>query len=195
MSALTKADLERVGLDVSPQELERLFARAVRALPPAPRAASPERDLSAADRAELQDAGFSFAPPPAGSVDPLAETVAEYGALLATALTVAEAARRLGVDESRVRQLLARRALYGIKQRGEWRLPRFQFDPARPGGLVPGVDRVLPRLDRGLHLVGVYRWFTNPDPDLVLGDTAVSPLDWLRTGGDPEPVADLAAAL
>ncbi len=106
-----------------------------------------------------------------------------------------EVARLLGVDDSRVRQRLTKRSLYGIKLPDGWRLPAFQFDPARPGRLVPGIGRVLPRLDPALHPVAVYRWFTLPNVDLVLDDTPVSPLDWLRSGGDPTEVAALAADL
>ena len=195
MAILTTDDLERVGLAVDPEGLERLVLEAVRRLPPAPCRQHAERELRSEDRAALLRGGFSFAPLPPGADDPLARTVAEYAALLATALPVPAGARLLGVDDSRVRQRLARRSLYGVKLADGWRLPAFQFDPARPGRLAPGLDRVLPRLDPTLHPVGVYRWFTLPNPDLVLDDAPVSPLDWLRTGGDPAEVAALAADL
>jgi hypothetical protein len=53
------------------------------------------------------------------------------------------------------------------------------------------------RLRTGLHPVGVWRWFTTTNPDLVVGEdeTPVSPLEWLRAGFDAAVVADLAAEL
>lgn len=75
-----------------------------------------------------------------------------------------------------------------------WRLPRFQFEH---GQVVPNIGAVFARLRGGLHAVGVWRWFTTANPDLVIGDdeTAVSPLEWLRAGLDANRVADLAAEL
>lgn len=201
MAALTAADLERVGLRGDPQQLVRLVLEAIRRLPSAPRREAPERDLTPRERAALERAGFSFAPLPgavgeaAAAYDPLARTVAEYTALLATAWPAPQAAHWLDVDASRVRQRLARRSLYGIKLADGWRLPAFQFDAAAPGRVVPGIERVLPRLDPTLHPVGVYRWFAQPNPDLVVAGEPVSPLDWLRTGGDPAEAAALAADL
>ena len=115
--------------------------------------------------------------------------------LLATARPVAEAARLLGVDPSRVRQRLGERSLYGLKTPRGWRLPAFQFDLDQPDRLVPGIGGVLAALPPDLHPVAVYNWLTLPDPDLAWGDEPVSPLDWLRSGGDPAVVAALAADL
>jgi hypothetical protein len=98
----------------------------------------------------------------------------------------------LGVDDSRVRQRLAERTLYGIKLRSGWRLPLFQFDD---GQAVPGIDVVFPCLDPGLHPVAVYQWFTTPAPDLLLDDQPVSPRDWLRAGASTTEVAAFADAL
>jgi hypothetical protein len=41
----------------------------------------------------------------------------------------------------------------------------------------------------------VQRWLTTPSPELEVDDSPVSPLTWLQQGGDPDPVATLAAAL
>jgi excisionase family DNA binding protein len=112
--------------------------------------------------------------------------------MLDGALSVADAAKRLRVDRSRIRQLLSNSSLYGIKLRGEWRLPAFQFSKR---GTVPGVQHVLRELPDDLHPVEVLEWFSNPDPDLEVGETSVSPLDWLRSGGDPERVSAVARDL
>ena len=118
-------------------------------------------------------------------------TAAEYVAVLASSLTVSEAAQHLGVDGSRVRQRLAAHTLYGIKQPSGWRLPRFQFAHS---GLLPGFERVGPRLV-DIHPVSVVRWFNRPHGDLTLDDEPVSPRAWLELGLDPDRVAALADEL
>jgi hypothetical protein len=92
-----------------------------------------------------------------------------------------------------VRQRLAARTLYGVKLTSGWRLPAFQF-AAR--GLVPGFERVAPRL-AGVDPVSAARWFTHPHVDLVLGDdeAPASPRTWLELGRDPDGVAALADEL
>ncbi len=95
------------------------------------------------------------------------------------------------MDESRVRQRLRNRSLYGLKTGGEWRLPAFQFTRA---GLVPGIDRVFPRLPKSLSPVAVHRWFHTPSPDLEETEEqgrALTPLQWLLAGNDPDVVAQL----
>jgi hypothetical protein len=46
--------------------------------------------------------------------------------------------------------------------------------------------------------VGTVNWFLLPPPDLYdpadRDEASISPLDWLRSGRDPRPVAELAAA-
>ncbi len=56
---------------------------------------------------------------------------------------MAEAARLLGVDPSRVRQRLGERTLYGVKTARGWRLPAFQFDLDQPDRLVPGIGALI----------------------------------------------------
>ena len=75
-----------------------------------------------------------------------------------------------------------------------WRMPRWQF---AGGWVVPGAERVFPAIPANAHPVALARWFTSPDPDLVVGpdETPVSPRDWLAGGGDPAEVARLAAEL
>jgi hypothetical protein len=103
---------------------------------------------------------------------------------------VAEAAARLGVNPTRVRQRLAERSLYGFKHGHEWRLPAFQFDER---GAVPGIEPVFARLDPDEHPVEVENWFTLPSPELELNGRLVSPREWLLAGGAPATVAEVAA--
>jgi hypothetical protein len=125
----------------------------------------------------------------------VAAGAAAHGRLRAGSLTVDEAARRLGVNASRIRQRLAARSLYGLKDAGAWLLPAFQFAAS---GLVPGIDVVLRRLPDGVSPQAVARWFASPNPDLCTRDDAerpLTPLQWLRAGSPPAPAAELAAAL
>jgi hypothetical protein len=97
------------------------------------------------------------------------------------------------VDGSLIRRRLLARQLYGIRRPAGWLIPAFQLVGE---GVIPGLDRVVPRLPPGMHPLAVVRWFTTPQPDLTRMDdpdeAALSPADWLRTGGDPAAVAELA---
>ncbi|MGH7516330.1 MAG: hypothetical protein ACREOC_02495 [Gemmatimonadales bacterium] len=131
---------------------------------------------------------------PVEDAEPITRAALEYAHLLQSSLSVDEAAKRLDVDPSRIRQRLAgeSRTLYGVKEGKSWRLPRFQFAGRKP---VPGVDRVIAALPADLHPVAVWRWFTTPHPDLCADaeeEQPISPLDWLRTGRPPEVVAEIA---
>lgn len=180
--ALSAETLRRHGIAGSPAQVERLLVAAIEALPEVGEAVAgfTPRELEA-----LRAGGLDLAPTHAQEPDPLAETAARYAALLATSLTVTEAARRLGVDASRVRQRLAAHTLYGVKVAGGWRLPAFQFDGNR---VLPGWDVVARALPADLHPLAVAAWAEQPDPDLEGDGQALSPRDWLRTGGDPAAI-------
>jgi len=60
------------------------------------------------------------------------------------------------------------------------------------------MENVLPRLDAAIHPVGVFNWFTSPNPDLGLEESGfepTSPRDWLLRRHSPEPVCRLAASV
>lgn len=123
------------------------------------------------------------------------QAAAAYQQLRAHSLSVEDAAKRLGVNASRVRQRLAARSLYGLKEGNAWQLPAFQFVA---DGLVPGLDVVLRRLPADLSPLAVARWLATPNPDLTTRDDAerpLSPRQWLLEGNAPEAAAALAAAL
>jgi hypothetical protein len=185
------------GITVSPQVLERMVVAAVDALPRTLYASNPDEELTAPERDALLRGGLDPSRRELGATDPLARTAADYAALLRRSRSVREAARMLAVHESRVRQRLNTRppTLYGFKVGGEWRIPDFIFEGKR---LVPGMEVVAGRLDPAIHPVGFFRWFTMPDPDLVLDDedpTPRSPRSWLLAGYAIETVAALAAHL
>ena len=125
--------------------------------------------------------------------DPLAATMIQFAALMSTSLNTKEAAQRLGVPESRVRQMVARRTLYGVLFNNRRRIPAFQF--AQGGGLAPNIAKVNAALPEDLHPVEVQAWYIQPHADLFVGDdldACVSPLDWLCSSGDVHRVVQLA---
>jgi hypothetical protein len=124
-----------------------------------------------------------------------AQMASAYQQLRTASLRVEDAARRLGVNTSRIRQRLADHSLFGIKDGTTWLLPAFQF---WANGLVPGVEVVVRRLPVDVSAVAVARWFRNPNPDLSTrgdDDRPLTPLEWLLGGNAPAVAAELAAAL
>ena len=186
-----EATLREAGIEASPRAFMVMVVDAAESFRTVP-APDPGTQLSDGDVAALKRGGFALGPPREDEPEPISQTVAKYVAMLDGAFSVAEAAKRLRVDQSRVRQLLSTGALYGVKLHGEWRLPAFQFTNR---GVVPGIQQVLRELPDDLHPVEVLEWFRNPDPDLEIGENSVSPLDWLRSGGEPERVSAVARDL
>jgi hypothetical protein len=191
--------LERAGLHVDPEEFDRLVADALEEVVPLRPSPDPASELSEGELTLLATGGMRFDPLPADAGHPLVRTAAQYAALLGSSLSVTQVAAHLGVAESRIRQRLGERTLYGIKRPGGWRLPRFQFVTEGAGGgtgdsTVPGVEQVLPHLPPDLHPLAVVSWFGTPNPDLTVGqdEHPVSPLDWLSAGMPPADVAALA---
>ena len=63
---------------------------------------------------------------------------------------------------------------------------------------MPGISEVLRHVDRSLHPVALSNRFTLPNPDIYLdeeGEVAVSPKEWLISGGDPRVLVSLAEEL
>jgi len=195
--ALSIIPFEQAGLNVRLDEVESLVMEAVmRTLPRRP-VVDGRPDLTSGEVAFLAEVGVSrdaFAPPDLGARSPLVQTAADYAALLATALSVPELARRLGVDQSRVRQRIARHTLFAVKDGATWRLPLYQLDDMGQQ-LIPGLTAVAPQL-ADVHPVVAARWFTLPHPDLADDDgRPVAPRLWLLGGGDSAEVAVLADEL
>ncbi len=189
---LQTGPFERIGIHLAPEELEQLINEAIERVVPSIRPVDGSADLTPAETQTLERGGLRLSPPAQTVRRALTTSAAEYAALVATGYSTAGAAELLGIDPSRVRHRLAAHSLYGLKSADGWRLPRFQFDGDQT---LPGLERVLPRLERTLHPVSVVRWMLSPDPDLELDGRPASPRDWLLSGGDPVPVAELASAL
>jgi len=140
----------------------------------------------------LAGGGLDISAPRTHEPDPIAETLSMYVALLAASTDVSGASERLGVDASRIRQRLRARTLFGIRQEDGWRIPLAQLDE---DGEVHGLGQVLSALREGLHPVSVWRWLTLPNTELEIADRPVSPIVWLRSGGDVKRARSVAADL
>lgn len=155
---------------------------------------APSRDeLTPSELGLLAQAGVEVEESPRRA-DPMIMYATEFAAILATSLSPARAGERLGgVTAVRVRQLIRERSLYALRLEGRWKIPVFQFGDE---GLVPNIGAVTASLPATLDAVSVVRWYTRPDPELEApGGDILSPLDWLRSGMDPAPVAALARDL
>src|SRR5215210_4416158 len=192
---LTEKDLRDRGIRRGPEDIaeeaRRLVSYVVSEMPTGRWVEDPGREFTVEEAMVLKEGGLELSAREEGT-DVLAGTAAKYAAMLASALTTREAAGMLGVGESRIRQRLGRRTLYGVKAGRENRLPAFQFEG---GGEVPGIAEVLARMDRSVHPVAVFNWFVLPNADLYLDEDEagpVSPRHWLLSGGDPDVAACLA---
>ena len=192
---LVAAFLHAHGLNVAPEELEAALVEAIAARRAVLYPFEGRSGLTAPEADALRRGGFDLEPRAMGKDDPVVRAAAEHAAILASALTTAEAAARLGVSEGRVRQRFAQRTLYGLHGRRGWLVPSLQF--ASGNAELPGWDRVVPHLPASLSPVEVLGWLTLPNADLVVGEDErpVSPRDWLLAGNDPARVAELAAGL
>ncbi|QHE74175.1 DNA-binding protein [Rhodococcus sp. WAY2] len=113
------------------------------------------------------------------------DNVAAYTRLLSTARTSAEVSALLEVDPSRIRQRVADRTLWALKDQGKWLFPALQFEPEGPRpGLVRGLDKILSALPAGLHPLAVEGLLTTPQDQLRDEGKPASILHWLRSGGD-----------
>jgi hypothetical protein len=190
VTAALKNVLARAGLRVDPDEFLTLVEDAVRKLSPAD--PDPADYFSAEQRAALTDVGLDLAARRPAEVDHRARAVAAQAVLRDSALTVADAARIVGVDPSRIRHRLAAAQLAGWKDRGGWRLPAWQFTNA---GVLPGLETVLAAVPDDQPPLVVAAFMSTPQPDLLLDGEPATPRGWLLATGDPKPVAKLVSML
>ncbi|MFD5089581.1 DNA-binding protein [Amycolatopsis thailandensis] len=189
MSIALENVLAKAGLKVDADEFLTLVEDAARRLsPPNP---DPSHYFSADQRAALTDVGLDLSPRSEDEPDFRARTVAAHAVLADSALSVLEAAKALGVDDSRIRHRLKEGRLTGWKDQG-WRLPSWQFTGS---GVLPGLEVVLRAVPEDQPALVVAAFMSTPQSDLVINDHPATPRQWLLSGGDPEHVAKLVATL
>jgi hypothetical protein len=192
-TGLRRLELVLGDAGIDEERFTRVAARAIEELRGSEaRIDSPLSQFSAPEATALRAGGLDLGNRRRTEPDPIGETAARYAAILADSADVAEVAQRLGVTRARVRQRAAERTLHAIREDDEWRFPRGQFADAAPIRGLPAVSLALP-ID--LHPVAVWGFLTEPSTDLPIDDAPASPLDWLRSGGSPDPVAAIAREL
>ncbi len=190
MTAALETILARAGLKVTANEFLSLVEDAAKRLT-SPQA-DPAAHFSESERIALGDAGLDLTPQDPLEADPRARTVAEQAVLRDTALSVNQAADRLGVDSSRIRHRIGDQRLIGWKDRGGWRLPAWQFSDT---DVLPGLETVLALMPSDQPSLVLANFMTTAQEDLELDERPVSPREWLMAGGSARRVADLASAL
>lgn len=155
------------------------------------RATKASMPLSTGERSALADADVDpeALRHSAASEDVTARTSAAYADLVGSSLSTGEAAERLGVSASRVRQLVAERRLLSVRVDGRRLLPAWQFTRE---AMIPGLADVLAALPDDWDPLAVQQRLHSPDVDLAdQDDQPRSPLRWLADGGDPDRVIAL----
>jgi hypothetical protein len=132
-------------------------------------------------------------PAAAGVLGPEQAAAAARWQLIRTGRTVAQVADALGVTPQRIRQRLHARTLLGVHHAGAWVLPAFQFTD--DGHELPGWATVCGAVPADAPPIAVEHLLTHPSVDLPRDHEPVSPVQWLVTGGDPNPVAALVAGM
>ncbi|WP_305091427.1 DNA-binding protein [Prescottella sp. R16] len=144
-------------------------------------AAHPTAALNAHDAALLDAAGAPDTPMVFAAA--AADRQARMRDLWDDALTVDAAAARLGVSPSRIRQRAGDRTLWAVKRGHRLLLPAIQFTE---GGQIPGLDTVLSALPADLHPLSVHGLLTTAQPELRIGGSEASIVEWLAGGGAVE---------
>lgn len=195
MTEIAHADryfFQMYGLNAQPPAtLNKALAQAIQSMHRSVYAES-ARELTAAELEVLKESEVDV-DEHAELPDPMVEYATEFAAILKTSLSTTQAAKRLGVHAVRIRQMIGDGTLYAVQVNGRWRIPEFQFQDK---ALVPNIGEVNAVIDRGLDAVSVLRWYTLADAELETTDEKfLSPLDWLKRGLKPKPVALIASQL
>lgn len=105
----------------------------------------------------------------------------------------ARAGALLGIEESSVRHRKDKGLLYSFKTDRSLRYPTWQFiesdDPKRR--TLPNLSAVVKAIPDTMHPASVLGFMTTPQADLMVEDEAVTPVEWLKGGGDVQEVVDL----
>ncbi len=147
--------------------------------------------LPAREQQLLEHGGLDFSNGDAFAHAAAAEAVAHETELLAGAVTVQQAAVRMGVSASRIRHLVADKELAAIRTSRRLLLPAWQFDGV--GKPLRGLRDVLKHARSPEHPLAMQAFMTTPQPELQVDDRVLTPREWLISGGDPNDVAELLA--
>jgi hypothetical protein len=154
----------------------------------------PDAAALSEDEAALYDAA-DFAEDEQAYARVTLEAAGHTARLLSTAYSASKVAELLGVSDSRVRQRRANRTLWAIEDAGGWVFPALQFENVDGRWRqIRHLDQVLPAIPADIHPLAVARLLTTAQPDLVVDGQPVSPVQWLRNGGDIHAVLSIVHA-
>jgi len=141
----------------------------------------------------LDDADFRE--DPNAYVAAAAEIAGHVGRLAVSAFTAEEVALGLKISASRVRQKRLAGELWAIEDGHSWLFPLSQFEiDENTGGpirQVRGLSQVFKALPSDLHPASVDGFLHTAQPDLD-HIRPLTPLEWLRQGGDVDRVVTAA---
>ncbi|MCU1482704.1 MAG: hypothetical protein JWQ19_3490 [Subtercola sp.] len=118
--------------------------------------------------------------------------LSETAAQSIMALTGEQVASGLGLKPSTIRHYRAENRLYAYMADGKAWFPIWQFN-ADLSAALPALSEVLGSLDLRLHPRSVAGFFSTVQSELVIGEVAVTPRDWLLGGGSAAEVVALAS--
>jgi hypothetical protein len=110
-------------------------------------------------------------------------------------LSAAEVALRLGIDSSRVRHRQAEGYLYSFLVGGKRRYPLWQFTGDALCPELPGLEALVKAIPEDMQPAGVQGFISTPQASLSLHGEPLTPGEWLRQGGDTQPVIDVLDSL
>jgi hypothetical protein len=113
---------------------------------------------------------------------------ARRAALETDTITAPQVAELLGVSRQTPLNRAKEKSLLGMLDRGAWRFPLFQFDPAGPDGVLPGLPETLRALEPQQAFAKLV-WLRRPNATL----NGREPVELLRDG-EVQPVIDAARA-
>jgi hypothetical protein len=196
---LSEKSLRERGVSRSLEEIEsevrEMIAHSLEKLPVGITELEPAREFTGEEASVLERGGLTLES--YEGKDAASLLAAGYAAMLSLALTEGEVREMLEVGASRVRQRVADGSLYAVSVGRERRFPAFQF---LGRNLVPGIGEVLKAMPEDLHPLEVESWLTGPDPDLRIEGSddfgeALSPLEWLTSGGSVDTLLPVAREL
>ncbi|WP_104089120.1 hypothetical protein [Cryobacterium sp. N19] len=116
-------------------------------------------------------------------------------AAITETLSAAEVALRLGLSASRIRHRQAKGGLYGFLSGGKRRYPTWQLtnDSAQP--VLPGLAAVVKALPGDMHPASFQGFMTTPQANLCVSGEPMTPVEWLRNGGNPQVLVGILSSV
>ena len=106
-------------------------------------------------------------------------------------LSAAEVARLVGIDVSRVRHRQAAGGLYAFIIGGKRRYPLWQFTGDVMQPVLPGLEALISAIPEDMQPGSARGFMGTRQAALSLDGIPLTPGEWLRQGGDPQPVTDI----